>query len=218
MIKNIIFDLDGTLVNSSNDIIDCLRRAYAALGLEPTRLINDSLIGPPLKDMIKLISPESDDFQDSLLIKSFRDYYDNSGFCGTKLYTGVQDLLERCRNSDIRSFIATNKPEKSTKRLIEILNMDFFLDLVTIDNVQGFTSDKEGMFLYLIKKWSIKRDATFVIGDSASDIIAAHQVGLRSVAILNGYGDADEIKRSNPEYCLNRIDELAELIFKTGNT
>lgn len=211
MIENIIFDLDGTLVDSSTDIITCLRKTYDLLEVRPKNRITTSLIGPPLKEMMRAISPDLDDDTINRLVSTFREIYDNCGFSGSTLLDSVRPFLEDCRRKNIRLFIATNKPESPSIKLINLLNINFFLDLATIDNISGFPHNKVGMLLHLIKQWNMKKELTLMVGDSVSDVVSAKKVGIKSIAFLNGYGDSQEITKYKPEHCIHKIDELNDL-------
>src|SRR5574337_65641 len=78
VITDILFDLDGTLVDSAGDIINCLSRAYTAFSPELTVQIDKSHIGPPLKDIIRLITPDIDSKGMEFIIQQFRTCYDDS--------------------------------------------------------------------------------------------------------------------------------------------
>lgn len=79
-IKNIIFDLDGTLINSAGDIIHCLKNAYISIPEYSNMEISSSIIGPPLNELIKKITPEITEEQAQIVTKEFRNCYDNSSF------------------------------------------------------------------------------------------------------------------------------------------
>lgn len=212
MIENIIFDLDGTLIDSSGDIIDCLKRSYELAGIKINVNIDESYIGPPLVEMLNSITPFLSKEQIDLVVKNFRSCYDESSYNKTILYDGVQELLENLRKIGIKMFIATNKPIKPTQKIITALKIDYFHDIVSIDSIEGCKLDKINMISYLFRKWNLTKSTTIMVSDSVSDIMVAHSYGLICVSVLNGYGKADEIKENKPDYILNEVKDLLDLV------
>lgn len=214
MIKNVIFDLDGTLVDSAGDIIDCLKEAYCAANINFPIPINKSCIGPPLPEIIKSIMPDISEEELNKIVKEFRNCYDKSAFKKTRIYEGVDILLHKLASMDIKMFIATSKPIVSTRRILLNSKIDYFCDIISPDMIQGVRLDKMKMVSYLIKKWKLKKARTLMVGDSASDIFAAHNNSIISVAVLNGYGDPSIIYDSGPDYAIYKIGSLYNLITK----
>ncbi|MBU1545130.1 MAG: HAD family hydrolase [Proteobacteria bacterium] len=210
-IKNIIFDLDGTLINSAGDVVYCLKEVYGLIPEFSNVEISESFIGPPLNELIKKITPSLNEEQTSIVIREFRNCYDNSSFLKTRLYEGVCELIHDLKQHNIKIFITTNKPFFATKKILKNLMIDDFDDVVSLDVVTGEKMNKTEMVSYLINKWGIEKDTTLMVGDDASDIIAAHNNGLRSVAILDGYGDANMIYKAKPLYAINSINDFYNL-------
>lgn len=209
---NIIFDLDGTLINSAGDVVYCLKKAYCSISELSNIEISESFIGPPLYELIKRITPGISDEQTDIIIKEFRNCYDNSSFSKTRLNEGVYKLIKDLKNLKIKIFIATNKPFFVTKKILKTLKIDDFDDVITLDVVAGKKMDKTEMISHIINKWNIKKENTIMVGDDASDIIAAHNNGLRSVAVLNGYGDTNKLYKAKPLYVMNSIKDFDNIL------
>jgi len=213
-IENIIFDLDGTLINSAGDVVNCLKKAYSSLSEFSNVDISESFIGPPLNKLIKNITPEITEEQTHLIVNEFRNCYDNSSFSKTRLNDGVYELVQNLKNLNIKIFIATNKPIFVTKKILKSLKIDDFDDVVTLDAVAGKKMDKTEMISYIINKWNLEKDKTLMVGDDASDIVAAHNNGIIAVAVLGGYGDPKTIIETKPLYVLNSINDFNNLLNK----
>lgn len=213
-IKNIIFDLDGTLINSAGDIIHCLKNAYISIPEYSNMEISSSIIGPPLNELIKKITPEITEEQAQIVTKEFRNCYDNSSFSKTILNDGVYKLIQDLKHLNIKIFIATNKPTLVTKKILTNLKIDVFNDVVSLDAVTGKKMNKTEMISYIINKWNLQKDTTLMVGDDVSDIIAAHNNGISAVAILGGYGNANTINETKPLYVLNSINDFNNLLNK----
>ncbi len=123
MIKNVIFDLDGTLVDSAPDIIETLSQAYRQVCPTIRISISRSIIGPPLSEMIKILTPDLDDQTQQKIIAIFRMIYDSSEYPKTKPYPGIISLLKLLGKNKCRIFLVTNKPSQPTKQILEKLKL-----------------------------------------------------------------------------------------------
>lgn len=213
MVKNVIFDFDGTIVDSAGDIIDCLESAYKLAGIKRSFVIERKIIGPALNKLLYLISPSITSREEAALINFFRDCYEKCGYQKTFIYEGVRGLLEELKK--VRTlFIVTNKPERLTRQIIDKLNIDYFEEIVCIDTFRSEVNDrsKSGMLSYLIKKRSLSQRDTLFVGDSAEDMQAAYSNNLISVAVLGGYGTKEELRESKPDYFLEQTKDLLSII------
>jgi phosphoglycolate phosphatase len=212
IIDNIIFDLDGTLVDSAGDIIDCLEKAYAATSRCHAIWIDKSFIGPPLREMITMLTPELDAEDVERVIRNFRRCYDSSQLGKTTFQEGASDLLSFLRAQNKKLFIVTNKPRIPTEIIIKNLKIDYVHDIITPDIRPGCSLSKPKMISYVKNKWNLNDDRTMMVGDTASDAYAARENRLISVIVLNGYGDRESIQESRPEYIVDKLDALKEIL------
>lgn len=212
MFENIIFDLDGTLVDSADDIIDCLKNAYAIMPANNISTIDKSYIGPPLKEMIQLVTPGLDQDLVNNIIKRFRHYYDQSNLEKTIFKDGVSRTLDFLHSLNKKMFLATNKPNAPTQKILKNLSINRFCDIVTIDLNPAFPLTKREMISYLLSKWGLDKPKTLMVGDTESDVFAARANGIASAILLDGYGDKYSIEKSRPEYTINTIDALKEIM------
>ena len=209
--ENIIFDLDGTLVDSAEDIMYFLKEAYLRLKISAPH-IDHKHIGPPLLDMIRTFTPDIPDEDKAAVIKEFRRFYDRGIYPKTKLYEGVYDMLRTLFKARINLFLATNKPHVPTKKILRNLNIDFFDDIITPDTHSETVLSKTDMVYVLVRKWALKKAATTIVGDSEADVIAAHSNNITAVSVLYGYGEAEKIRFSKPDYIASTIEDLHNLL------
>ncbi len=212
MINNIIFDLDGTLVDSADDIIDCLSRAYSAATLTCNTKIDKSFIGPPLQNIIHSVSPDLDSRNVEKIMRHFRTYYDTSNLTKTTFKKKALETLHYFKAHNKQLFIVTNKPIIPTEIILKNLNIAFFCDIITPDVQTGLTLNKSEMVSFLKQKWKLNAATTLMVGDTATDVYAAREHGIISAVVLNGYGDRDSIEKSKPEYMIDSLDELEVII------
>lgn len=213
-IKNIIFDLDGTLINSSEEVLKCFEKAFekADFKIDEKRLTSD-VIGPPLLEIIKSIAPNlQDENKVSEVIRNFRSFYDYSENDISVMYDGIYDLLCELKNSNYKLFIATFKPDIPTQRLINKFNLrTFFDDIYTIDKF-GKKITKEEMIKDIMSKYNLKKEETVMIGDAASDMIAAKGVEIKGLGVLWGYGSDKEPLKQNADFIINNVEELQKCL------
>lgn len=207
--RNYIFDLDGTLIDSSEEILDCLKKAFEKSGckIEDYKFTPD-IIGPPVKQIIEHLAPElTKEGISEEIMKTFRLIYDNNENDMSKMYKGVYEQLRQLKACGKRLFIATFKPKIPTMRLVKKFALDMFDDIYTIDKFQNPITKAE-MIEDIIVRYGLDRAETVMIGDVASDVLAAKAAGITGVGVLWGYGsDKSELIR-NADYVLNRIEEI----------
>jgi phosphoglycolate phosphatase len=191
--------------------------AYSSIPEFSNIEISESIIGPPLNEIIKKITPDITKEQLYIIINEFRNCYDHSSFSRTRLNEGVLNLIQNLRYRNIKLFIATNKPFFVTNKILKNLMIDDFDDIVSLDVLTGKKMDKSEMIAYITNKWNLEQDATLMVGDDASDILAAQKNGLKSIAIANGYGSLNEIQKAKPLYVIDSINEVYNILFGASN-
>lgn len=213
MIRNIIFDLDGTLIDSAKDIINCLKKSFEENNIKYNIQNERILIGPSLNDMIDIVSPNLSNHQKEKLVNKFKEIYDNSDYKNTNLMIGVRELLDELKEMKIKIYIATNKRLVPTKRILKKLSIENYFERVfTIDFNNGKLMGKTEVIKYIINKLKLKKDQTIYVGDTESDIIAASKNGLKPIIFLNGYGKKEDIFKSKPTHTINEILDLTAIV------
>jgi phosphoglycolate phosphatase len=196
MFKNLIFDLDGTLIDSAADLRDALKQSYLRLGMDI--LIPNTVIGLPIKAIIKQLTPELDPIR---IIPIFRQLYDNSEFRSTHLMEGV-DVIQHLF---VSSYLLTNKPTKPTLRILEKLHLQF-KKVICIDTyLECAGKDKATILAWFMSQESLSPEETIMVGDSEHDIIAANQNKIKCIIVSNGYGDKEKIVALNPYYICDSL-------------
>jgi phosphoglycolate phosphatase-like HAD superfamily hydrolase len=214
---NVIFDLDGTLVDSYEDIAACLESAFQRVGVTPEKTLVRSLIGPSLVDLVPMLVPQASLEARARIIQEFRSAYDTSSYPGTRPMPGVQELLTKLWEKKIPTFVATSKVEKPSRRILESLGWTQFQDLVATDSISERLMNKAEILNQISKTWALDPIKTWMIGDTASDIVSAHANGFHGAAYAGGYGDPKELKESQPEVWLRRLDDFLPVL-RSSNT
>jgi phosphoglycolate phosphatase-like HAD superfamily hydrolase len=172
-----IFDLDGTLIDSSIDIIGSLAKSYAQCGYvgDKSVIIPKEVIGGKIKDIIEKLTPKISQGNKARVANCFRDIYDNCGHANTTAYPGVHRFL---RDNDC--YCVTNKPEKPAFEIISTL------DLRLIDVYAGKRGKTKAQLLgEIIKKNNLKN--CVYVGDTPEDKQAACKNGCKAALVTYGY-------------------------------
>ena len=205
---NYIFDLDGTIVNSSEEIIRCLKQAFcnANIAVAEEKLSSD-IIGPPIRQIIKFVLENIDETSLQAVISNFRKIYDYDTEDVSFLYEGVFKTLESLKASGKRLFVATFKPNVPTIRLMKLLDLNMFEAAYTVD-YPGKFSTKTEIVNALISKYGLDKNKTVMVGDASSDMIAAKENGILGVGALWGYGSDKSLLKEHADLVIERIEDL----------
>ena len=153
MIKAVIFDLDGTLIDSSPSILAGLEISIKKYGLLPAFPLESHLVGPPLKDTLRKLVGNQADIDLNLLVSEFKAYYDTSGFKESIIYPGIQDLLFQLYKANISLYLATNKRLDPTLKIINYFGwQSLFAEVYAIDKFadKPFSISSKALILIFI--------------------------------------------------------------------
>ena len=208
--KHILFDLDGTIVRSDPGITRGVQKSLEHFGIyeEPENL--KKFVGPPLvESYTKLYGLSLLQYEKALEI--FHEYYRSTGIFECELYEGIEEML-KVLSKDYRLYIATSKPEREARRVIEHFGLNKYFTFVGGSDGDFNTkrSTKAAVIEYVLKSNNIEdKTAAIMVGDKIHDIVGANTVGLKSIGILYGYGSMEEFDKAN--YIVRTVDDLREM-------
>lgn len=207
-VRSVVFDLDGTLVDSVTDVAVAYCRALRVRGFEPPDL-EQVRIGPSLEAMIRHdVGEDADPAVVDAVANEFRRLYDADDYGRTTLFPGALELLTRWRRSGVRLSIATNKRSVATRRLLEIKGIaDFFDEVLCIDR-DGEKWSKTRMLDHIMAATGVGPEETVFIGDSAGDVRAGRETGVTTVGVLYGYEPPEDVQAAGPDYVCNDLREF----------
>ena len=175
-VDHVVFDLDGTLIDSASSILASMRAAFAEAGIVPSKPLTSNLIGPPLAQALGSVLPATAT-ADALpeLIKNFKHYYDESGYRQASVYTGIPQMLQVLAGLPLRLYIATNKRILPARRIVENLGWEqYFVGVYALDLFSPALTDKSTMLKRLREILAGESGAAPIyIGDRAEDAQAA---------------------------------------------
>ena len=188
----ILFDLDGTLIDSAPAILASFREAFAAAGVAPARVIDESVVGPPLIETLEIISGSRDEELIGELAGHFKASYDTGGYKATVVYPGVGEMLKELARAGFYLAIATNKRILPTRLILDYLGWgSYFSDVYALDLFEPHLKDKAAMIARLLSDRAIPTSDAIYIGDREEDGESADANDLSFVAATWGYGSID---------------------------
>jgi phosphoglycolate phosphatase len=206
----LIFDLDGTLVDSSVDISNALNYAIEPFGVAPVSLAETlTLIGEGVTKLIsKLIEARGNDLDLLVLLTRFLDYYSNHFADHTRPYPGTEEVLRAL--SWCRKVIISNKTESLSLRVLEATNLLDYFDYVAGGDTLSEKKPSPVPVLDVLSRFHTSPQDALLIGDSIYDVRAGRAAGVSTVAVLYGYGSPGFSKEA--DYEINDIGALLALV------
>lgn len=208
----LIFDLDGTLIDSKVDIATSVNLTFRELGIEEKRPEEIySYIGEGVRKLIKATLGEEKEALFDEAIKIFRGYYLSHLLDTTSIYPGVNEILQHFRDKD--KAISTNKPIEYTTKIIDGLALRRHFKVIVAGNNGIRLKPEADMIIKVISELNTRKDKAVMIGDGVNDILAAKAAGIRSCAIGSGLGNREALLSLNPDYFCDGIEGLKDLFF-----
>jgi phosphoglycolate phosphatase len=211
--KDILFDLDGTLTDPREGITRSIAYALERLGIEAPPL--DALtfaIGPPLRaSLARLIGTDAKDVVESALAH-YRVRFADVGLFENQPYDGIADTLSQLTASGARLYVATSKPLVYARRIVEHFALDAHFIAVHGCELDGTREDKRELLPYLMAAHAVEPHNAVMVGDRGVDMAAARLHGLRAVGALWGYGSREELESAGAHDVCNEPAGLAALL------
>ncbi len=214
--KLVIFDLDGTLLNTIGDLAACCNHMLRQRGLEEHSYEEYChFVGNGVTRLVERALPESLRTTDYIAAarKDFVEYYYDNIDNYSVAYDGIHELLQRCVDAGATLAVASNKFHSGTNRLIE----KFFGDIefaAIYGNRDGFPLKPDRAIIDLImEQCGATADNTYMVGDSGIDIQTARAAGVHAIGVSWGFRDRQELVESGAEYIADNTEELFDAIF-----
>jgi phosphoglycolate phosphatase len=203
----VVFDLDGTLIDSLTDIIESFREACVAVGLsDPGDAAVRALVGRPLDEMLAPFDPSGDRIQDA--VAAYRRIYPARFTQATTPFPGVLEVLEGLRHGGFVLAVATTKRSDMARRLTAALGLDAYLDHV--QGTDGF-SHKPAPDVIHAALSALAADGVWMVGDTASDLQAGRAAGLKTYGVTWGTHDRVRLAGEQPDALEDDLTPLLTL-------
>jgi len=185
----VIFDLDGTLINSAASITTSLRYAFEKAGVQPVRSIAPELIGPPLRETILALVPLAEINLVDEIARQFKANYDHDGCLGASPYEQIHWMVLQLKARGLRTFVATNKRAVPTRKIFEHLQWtELFDDVYTRDCFKPALQNKAQLIERMLVSAQLTKESCVYVGDRHEDFLAAKANQLPFIFVSWGYG------------------------------
>jgi len=205
----IIFDLDGTLIESKWDIAASVNLTLKELQL-PERSQEEifGFVGDGVKRLLRLAVGEENESRFTEALRVFRGHYLTHCLDRTRFYPGVDAVLAHFEQK--AKAIATNKALEYTLKILDGLGRHHFSCVVGGDDGYGLKPEP-GMLLKVMEDLNMDKERTILVGDSTNDINGGHNAGIRVCAVGYGMGNRAKMAACKPDWFIERPEELMEL-------
>lgn len=208
--KAIFFDLDGTLTDSGEGIINCAILALEHFQLPvPSREALRVFVGPPLDQTFIRFGVPADRTDEA--IRVYRSRYTTVGKFENFPYPGIREMLEQLKTQGHRLFVATSKPEEMSVEILEKFQLDHFFEKICGATFDGTRSHKADVIAYLLKQID-GVDEAVMVGDTAYDVTGAAAHGIPTIGVAWGYGLVTDMKNAGAAAIAETPEHLYHLL------
>ena len=208
-VKAIIFDLDGTLIDASDGVVECFNYALKEAGLKPAPAEEiKSTIGYPPKEVFKRYSKSKVEFLHRKLLKRAKEVMAEK----SRLLPGARETLEFCHRNGFKCGMATTKYRENGMRVLTKLEIDNCFDVILFGDEVEFVKPHPGIIYRMAEKLSAKPEETLVVGDTVNDVMAAKAAGATSVSVTSGVDPKWKLLNEKPDYLIDTVGDLIKLL------
>lgn len=207
--KMVLFDLDGTLTDSGEGIINCVEMTLRRFGLPvPSREALRVFVGPPLAESFIRHGVPEDRAQEAVAV--FRSRYAPIGIFENEPYPGIRELLESLRALGYVLCVATSKPEAMAIQVLERFDLAKYFTHICGATMDGTRIHKSDVIAHLLKTETAEEK--IMVGDTAFDVTGAAAHGIPTIGVAWGYGDAEDMKKAGALAIAQDWKELLRLL------
>ncbi len=207
-LRALVFDLDGTLIDSLPGIAASLEVAFRAAGKPLPQRDLRTIIGPPIRKIALALDPSLAEHEVETIALAFRAHYDTEGWRATVLFPQVGQILRRLQRAGTRLFIVTNKPRLATQQILQLFELEpLFEGIFTRDSRTPQYASKAEMLGDVLARYALPPSESLMVGDTHEDQQAAAANGLHFAHAVYGYGAAP-----GAENVLGAFEEIEGLV------
>lgn len=211
----LLFDLDGTIIDSQKGIIKSLKYSLSKFNIfEDDIEVLKSFIGPSLKESFSK-HYDFDEKQCDEAIVYYREIFADYGTVNNDLYLGIKKLLNDLKSKGAMIALATSKPTVYANKILKHLEIEEFFTVIVGSNLDGTRFLKADVIREVFKQLDItNRDLVAMIGDRSHDMVGAATIGIDGIGVTYGFGSFEELKEYNPKAIVNSVDELRKYLLE----
>ena len=211
----ILFDLDGTLVDSAADLYRAMNLSLEKLEFplvteEQVRAWVGKGAAKLCETVLEHIFGQVNTEQQKQLLDTFVDIYAQELCVNTQVYTGILPFLDYCQSHNMVMACVTNKPEHLAKGILQILKLDHYFKLVIGGDTLPERKPHPLPLLHCMQLCQVSAAETLMIGDSSNDVEAARRAGIDCIVVSYGYNHGENIHDCQPQQVVDSLEELVE--------
>jgi phosphoglycolate phosphatase len=209
--RAVIFDLDGTLVDSAPSILASLDHSFSAQNVIPSSALQASIIGPPLQETVQYLAPQLAQDEIKPIIEAFKQHYDTSGYLQTEAFAGAETMLQQLQDARLNLAIVTNKRAKPTRLILQHLGwQNFFAHIYSPDSFSPTVTSKAELIGLLLQHTGWQPVNCLYIGDRLEDWQSAQSNCVRFGWAQWGFSQ-DDLHFDDDSFVLGKPDPTAIL-------
>lgn len=204
----ILFDFDGTVIDNSEGIFNCIRYALEKMGLPaPGEETLRKFVGPSLFDSFRAYC-EDDEEKAERFVSLYRERYAPVGITECRLYDGIGALLAALRAEGRRVGVCSGKPYDFVVRISRSLGLSDAFEGYFCPGFAPVDSDKAGLILAAAEHFGVAKEETLMVGDRRFDIEAAKKAGVASLGVRYGFAEPGELETAGADRIVATVAEI----------
>ena len=214
MYTTFLFDLDGTLTDPKEGIVNSVIYALRKMGIDEqdhNKLL--SFIGPPIQHSFANIYGMNEE-QVTDTVTYYREYFKTKGMFENHVYEHIPSVLQDLKDTGKRLFVATSKPTVFAKQILEHFQMAHYFEEIVGSNLDGTRIAKAEIIQHILHTYDgLEKEDVVMVGDREHDIIGARQVGIDSIGVLYGYGSNEELVAAGATHISKDVESLKNFYY-----
>ena len=209
---NVLIDLDGTLTDNAQGICACIRHALVRLKRAcPDDSVLKRYIGPPLTETLADLLGSTDAKEISAAVALYRERFSTKGLYENAVYPGIPATLAGLTAAGATLYVATTKPQIYAEKILGHFGLSDHFKAVYGSELDGTRAQKADLIAYILRKESLRADATCMVGDRSHDVVGAKANGVYPVGALWGYGSREELTAAFASVLCERPHDLSRI-------
>ena len=206
--KLIVFDWDGTLMDSAAHIVECLQTALTDLEL-PQKTDDEikNIIGLGLQEALSVLCPEANDSELNSLTSRYREHFFNQEKEPCELFSGARELIEALHSQDYYLAVATGKGRHGLDKVLNETGLGDYFPITRCAD-ESHSKPHPQMLLDIIDWYGVEANETIMIGDTDYDLQMANNAAAHAVGVTYGVHDKQRLLDCKPLACVNNIEDL----------
>lgn len=211
--ETILFDLDGTITNPAEGITTAVAYALDFYGNKyESKKALETFIGPPLREQFMQYCGIDKDMGEEY-VKKYREYYADKGIYQNIVYDGIEEMLKTLKANGKRIVLATSKPEKFAKIILDHFKLSEYFDFVAGALMSNSRTDKAEVIEYALESiGNPKKDTVIMVGDRLHDVEGAAKCGIKTIGVTYGFGSKEELINAGAIITADNVQQLTALL------